>query len=459
MFLTVNNNPNIKYQSFRAQDQQRSYNYSPVQNSAYQNQNQKGKKHITSQQVAAYVTIGASALMFMFFGRALLAEFKMSRALKKANKEIMKDLNKPTAKSMLDVINDCPEPTLKRKALEEYNKGVMSSQKRINDLLALADLSNAKPEEVNLKSFIELMDERIVGMEDVREKVLDFLIDYNYNIRNGIKQEKPLVLCLNGPPGTGKTTISEVLADAMGMHYKKINLNGANGKAPIKGYEAVYTGASCGGIAQGQLDSKTKRVLYCLDEVDKTASSNYNGKVEDTLLPLFDDQALFIDDNLDVPIDIKNSMFILTTNEFEKLSTPLQNRLERIDIKPYDIKTKADIAKLHLEKALIDKHLDTKVTMPAKKSTEEDSVYRELAEMTTDQGGRQVKQNVTDLVHKIIAKIMLGETNGKPVEVTSDFVKKELGPLSNRKSTIERVKNSKEYFEPNPNPQVRVQTA
>lgn len=451
----LNSNQSVKSLSFKAQDEQKKYSYSPVQTNAPKAPTKKNdlKKHITAQNVAAVLGIVASTVMVAFFGKIMINDYKAKKLLQNAIKESVKDFNVPNANSVLDVINDCVDPILRRAATNEYNKGPMMSQKRINDILSLANLDKAKPEEINLLDAMKLMEKKIVGMDEVKEEILDFLIEQNYNLRNGIKPKKPLVLCLDGPAGTGKTTISEVIAEAMGMHYKKIPLNGASGKAPIKGYEAVYTGASSGGIAQGQLEGKTKKVLYCLDEADKTASSDYNGKVEDTLLSLFDDQALFTDDNLDVPIDVTKSIFILTTNDFEKLSAPLKNRVRKMSIAPYGVDIKAKIAKLKMEDALKSSNLDS-----SKVEISSDKVYQSIAEMTKDQGGRETNQNVISIIKKIITKIELGENNGKPVVVTPEFVKRELGPVAQKESLSSRVLKSKK-LNPSPNPQINPQLA
>ncbi len=454
MINSVNTNNNTKPLNFRANNDQNRYSYSNIRSNTPVSSNpiSNFKKSEKAQKLATLLGITTSIVVTAFFGRMLISDYKAKKVLQESMKEAVKEFNIPDAKSMVDVINNCIDPIIKRAAMNEYNKGSMMSQKRLNDILSLANLDKARPEEVDLVRAIELMDKKIVGMDEVKEEILDFLVEQNYNIRNGIKLKKPLVLCLDGPAGTGKTTISEVLAEAMGMHYKKISLNGASGKAPIKGYEAVYTGASSGGIAQGQLEGRTKKVLYCLDEADKTASSDYNGKVEDTLLSLFDDQALFVDDNLDIPIDVTKSIFILTTNDFEKLSTPLKNRIRKISIAPYDLKIKSKIAKLKMQDALEDSKLNPHAQIAT------DKVYDTIAEMTSDQGGRETTQNVLSLIKKIITKLELGENDGKPVVVTPEFVRKELGSITEKETLSSRILKSKKYV-PNTNPNTQLNSA
>lgn len=385
-----------------------------------QEQKKKEKNQKLKQNLSWGIGIAASALFAIWIGRGMWGE----HAAKKVGNKILERIEK------------CSDPVLKEAARNEYAKGPhMMSQKRLKDILTLAELKDVKPGEVDIKAALDKIDEKIVGMDEVKEQLLDYLIHYNYCIKKGIPNKKPLVISLDGPAGTGKTTISEVLAEALGMHYKKISLAGATGKAPIKGYEAVYTGASMGGIAEGQIEGKTRRVLYCLDEVEKSGTSDHNGKIEDTLLALFDDQGKFMDDNLNVPIDVSQSIFVLTSNEFEKLSGPLKNRIKnKIKINPYGKEIKAQIAELKFMEELKRNKLTDKVNIP-----EDKKVFNVLAEFTDDQGGRQATANAQSLIDKIITNIELGEAKGK-IDITEEYARKMLG--ENKKPIRKRVEEA-----------------
>lgn len=327
----------------------------------------------------------------------------------------------------------CKNPALKKAAMEEYAKGPhMRSEKKIRDILALAEASSMKPGMADLEKAAKLMDEKLVDMHEVKEQIMSFLVEYNYNIRNGIKNKKPLVIVMDGPAGTGKTTASEVIAEALGIPYKKVSMGGATGTSIIKGTESKFVGAEAGGIAKGQIDNKTNRVLYCLDEVDKLGKSEQHGSTEAALLSLFDDQAKFADDFLGAELDISNSIFVLTTNDYNKLSTPLKNRMKLIKINPYGLETKTKIAKMHLTKELNENKLFDKV------SIKEDS-YEQLAKMTDDEGGRQTTKNVQELIRQIKTKLELGEVSGANIEVDSKFIKKHLTFDPNAKTMRERV--------------------
>lgn len=335
---------------------------------------------------------------------------------------------------LVKAIKECKNPELKKAAINEMNKGhQMCSEKKIRDILELAKLSENKPGMVDLEKAIKLMDEKIVDMPEVKESVLDYLIEYNVNISKGIKNKKPLVFAIDGPAGTGKTTISEVIAEAMGIPYKKIAMGGATGKSVIRGTESQYVGAEAGGIAKGQIDSGSNRVLYLLDEVDKLGKSDQHGSVESALLSLFDDQAKFADDFLGTELDLSQSVFVLTTNEFEKLSTPLKNRVKLIKIKPYSKDTKTKIAKMHLTNELKENKMSDLVDV-------DERAYAKIAEMAKDQGGRETTRNVKELIRQINTMIGLGEMpkNGK-LKIDENFVRTHLDFGKKGKSTKDRI--------------------
>ena len=408
------------------------------------------KKQKAKNDLSWGIGIASAVVMLAFFGKMLYAD----HMAKKAAKKISKSLGELAADGdvLVSSIMGCEDPILKKAAAAEFEKGPqMRSEKKIKDILSLANQKNKKPGEVDLEKAIKIMDEKIVDMNEVKEQVLDFLIEWNYNIRNGIKNKKPLVLCLNGPAGTGKTTISEVIAEALGMPYKKIALGGATGSSIIKGTESKFVGSEAGGIAKGQIDSGTNRVLYLLDEAEKAGTDTQHGDIQSALLSLFDDQAKFADDFLGTELDISQSIFILTTNEFEKLSKPLKNRVKRIQIAPYEHSTKVKIAKMHLTNDLKEQKLDGKVDVDA-------SAYEQLAKMTEDEGGRETTQNVTSLIRRIKAKFQLNEVKEDKIKIDKDFVERELTYNPNE-STKERVLDSIKKNKPEPDAAESVATA
>lgn len=347
---------------------------------------------------------------------------------------------------ILKAINECKIPELKRAAMSEFNKGHSASMKKIKDILTLSKISNKEAGWVDIPAVMRKMDEKIVDMPEVKESVLDFLIEYNVNLSKGIKNKKPFVLAIDGPAGTGKTTVSEVIAEAIGIPYKKISMGGATGKSVIRGTESHYVSAEAGNIARGQIDNRSNRVLYLLDEVDKVGKSEQHGSVESTLLSLFDDQARFADDFLGTEIDVSQSMFVLTTNDFNKLSTPLKNRVRLININPYGHETKAKIAKLDLTNKLKENKLHDLVEI-------NDNAYMQIAKLTSDEGGRETTRNVDNIIRQINTMIGLGEMPKGKLEINSEFIRRHLVPEEKTKTLRQRITEAvKEGRMPRKNP-------
>lgn len=390
--------------------------YQGVNNDYLLKEAKKQKRKDTSKNVLnwsmAIAGLGASAaIIYSVFGRG------------RGSSEILK------------AINECKSPELKRAAMSEFNKGHSASMKKIKDILTLSKISSKEAGWVDIPTVMQKMDEKIVDMPEVKESVLDFLIEYNVNLSKGIKNRKPFVLAIDGPAGTGKTTISEVIAEAIGIPYKKISMGGATGKSVIRGTEAHYVSAEAGNIARGQIDNRSNRVLYLLDEIDKVGKSEQHGSVESTLLSLFDDQAKFADDFLGAEIDVSQSMFVLTTNDFNKLSTPLKNRVRLIKIAPYSFETKAKIAKLDLANKLKEHKLNDLVKI-------NDDVYMQIAKLTSDEGGRETTRNVDKIIRQVNTMIGLGEMPSEKLEINSDFVRRNLIPAERTKTLKERIKEA-----------------
>lgn len=397
----VNNQPKVNFRASAQVDNPVDSFDSELKKMKNKQRKQKVKEQFSMNKIATLLGIGVSAVFIAVLGGPYIgnkfADAKFKKALQK-----------------------CTDETCKTAVMNEMSKETMlRSNKKINDLLTLGQLGNKALKPVDIDAAKKMLDDEIIGMEEVKKPVLEFLKEYNYNLKNGIKNTKPFVICLDGPPGVGKTTVGEVISRALDMHYKKVSLAGATGKAVIKGSEPVYTGATYGAIAEGQIEGKTKRVCYLLDEAEKTGTSDFNGRIEDTLLSIFDDQAQFVDDNLNVPIDLSKSVFVMTTNEFNKLSSPLQNRIKKISINAYDNKVKAEIAKLKLTKGL------QKNKMGTDKVIVEPDVYSKIAEMTTDQGGRETTRNVDEIIRSLKC-IFEDKKEKEPVVLNASFVEKYL---------------------------------
>ena len=263
----------------------------------------------------------------------------------------------------------------------------------------------------------QILDEDHYGLEQVKERILEYLA-----VRNLTKKGNSPILCLAGPPGTGKTSIARSLARAMKKPYVRISLGGVRDEAEIRGHRKTYVGAMPGRIAAGIRTAGVKNPVMLLDEIDKV-STDYKGDTFSALLEVLDSEqnSRFRDHYLEVPLDLSEVMFITTANTLQMIPRPLLDRMEVIEISSYTENEKLHIAMEHLVPKQLERHgLSAEQLSFSKKA-----IWKMARNYTKEAGVRQLEREIGNVCRKA-AKEILTEGREK-IRVTDRNIQKFLG--------------------------------
>ena len=263
----------------------------------------------------------------------------------------------------------------------------------------------------------QVLEEDHYGLEQVKERILEFLA-----VRTLTKKGDSPILCLAGPPGTGKTSIARSLARAMKKPYVRISLGGVRDEAEIRGHRKTYVGAMPGRIANGIRTAGVKNPVMLLDEIDKV-STDYKGDTFSALLEVLDGEqnSRFRDHYLEVPLDLSEVMFITTANTLQTIPRPLLDRLEVIEISSYTENEKLHIAQEHLIPKQLEKHGLAQDQLAFSKH----AIWKMARNYTKEAGVRQLEREIGNICRKA-AKEILTTDRGK-IRVTDRNIHKFLG--------------------------------
>jgi ATP-dependent Lon protease len=269
----------------------------------------------------------------------------------------------------------------------------------------------------DLKRAKEILDRDHYGLEKVKERVIEFLA-----VRLLTSKGTSPILCLIGPPGTGKTSIGKSIAEALGKKYVRLALGGVKDEAEIRGHRRTYVGALPGRIANSLKQCGVKNPLMVLDEIDKV-SSDYKGDTASALLEVLDSEqnSRFEDHYIELPIDLSEVLFITTANDPQTIPRPLLDRMEIIEISSYTENEKMHIAKEHL----IPKQMKGNGIKASVLTISDGAISDMITKYTREAGVRQLERLIGEICRKTARMVL--EEKKKKVAVTEKNLPEFLG--------------------------------
>lgn len=284
----------------------------------------------------------------------------------------------------------------------------------------IADLpwNKFSEDSLDLDQAQQILDRDHFDLEKVKRRLIEFLAVRKLNP----KGQGP-ILCFLGPPGVGKTSLGQSIADALGRKFVRISLGGMRDEAEIRGHRRTYIGSMPGRIIQELRRAGTRNPVFMLDEIDKIGA-DFRGDPASALLEVLDPRQnnAFVDRYLDVPFDLSQIIFIGTANYIEGVPEPLRDRIEVISLPGYTEREKLEIAKRYL----IRRQLDENGLKPEQCEFQEDAIRQIINDYTHEAGVRELERQIGAICRSVAAKCARGEC--AHLEVTPEFVAKTLGP-------------------------------
>lgn len=309
-----------------------------------------------------------------------------------------------------------------RKEINRFkNSGGMSAESYVsrNYIETMLEMpwDKCSKDNEDIKVAKDVLEKDHYGLAKVKERIIEFLA-----VRALTKKGEAPIICLAGPPGTGKTSIARSIARAVNKHYVRISLGGVRDEAEIRGHRKTYVGAMPGRIVNGIKQAGVKNPLMLLDEIDKV-SSDYKGDTSAALLEVLDGEQnkTFFDHYLEVPIDLSEVLFVATANDLSTIPRPLLDRMEVIEVSSYTQNEKFHIAKRYL----IPKQLEKNGITNDQLHITDKAIHKIISAYTREAGVRNLERKIGQICRKS-ARILMEEKK-KSIKVLETNVSKFLG--------------------------------
>ena len=353
-------------------------------------------------------------------------EYLLREQMKVIREELGEDNTESDADHFMDALGKIKaDKEVKEKIKKEIDrfKNISSSSSEsavargyIETLLELP-WNKTSRDNKDLKNAEQILNADHYGLEKVKERMLEFLA-----VRNLTSKGESPIICLVGPPGTGKTSIARSVAKALDKKYVRISLGGVRDEAEIRGHRRTYVGAMPGRIVNGLRSAGVKNHLMLLDEIDKM-SSDYKGDTASALLEVLDAEQnkKFRDHYVEIPIDLSEVLFIATANSVQDIPRPLLDRMELIEVTSYTENEKLHIAKEHL----LAKQMERNGIRPEQLAITDKAMAKIISGYTREAGVRNLERKLGEICRKAARPLYEGEK--EKIKVTEQNLEKFLG--------------------------------
>lgn len=337
--------------------------------------------------------------------------------------EIDEYMEKLESLNAADEIKEQIEKEIRRyKVLSQGSSEANVERSYIETLLSLP-WENSSQDSDDIENAAKILDENHYGMKKVKERILETLA-----VRKVSHNADAPIICLVGPPGTGKTSIARSVAQSLNKEYVRICLGGVKDEAEIRGHRRTYVGAMPGRIIDGLRKAKVKNPLMLLDEIDKV-SNDYRSDTSSALLEVLDGEqnSHFVDHYIDMPVDLSEILFIATANDLSEVSRPLLDRMEIIEVSSYTKNEKLHIAKEHLVAKQLKKNGLTKKLV---RFTDK-ALAKIIDGYTMEAGVRELERMIAAVLRKVVRKnYTVGGVNiEKQIVITDKNLSEYLGKV------------------------------